>query len=174
MSFLERLANYQWLLIHIRCNLIITERWTAVKNRCNANPFKRICISYKTEIIEVSVLVGYNKINHNHLIDFINNILNAQKFATVNIMLINRQVIRFRIPLQNFPSCNKFRISWNKIFAHAVWLFVINNNGITDMVYIQFIHNQWRNSLIKRLLFIWQTACFKQATLLINYFPSFL
>ena len=174
MSFLERFANYQWLFIHIRCNFIITERWATVKNRCNANPFKRICISDKTEIIKVSVLVCYNEINYNHLIDFINDILNAQRIATVNIMLINRQVVRLWEFLQNLPSRNKFCIAWNKIFANAVWFFVINNDRIIDMVNIQLIHNQWRNSLIKRLLFIWQTACFKKTTFLINYFPSFL
>ena len=173
MGFLKRFALRRLIVRYLNRQTVVSQRCSAVKYRGRADPFQSFSVSQQSEIIKMSVLVGYDIVQNDHAVKKLLYILYAQRLAAIYIMSVNRDAVILFPRLDHPPCPYKLSFRTDEIFANAVRLVAAPYYGIIDMRYLKSLTNQRRDRLVERLLLERFAAAFYKTPFSVYNFPPF-
>ena len=120
----------------------------------------------------VTILIGDDIIQHQHLIEGMPNI-NAEILAALHIVLVCGMAVVLLLGFHNAPCADQLRAGRHKILAGTVWSARNMQYLIGDVGNIQQLHDLAGHDLIERLLLEGIASALYENTLAIHDFPAF-
>ena len=152
MALFEGLAGNIRLPQNLRCPRIIAKGASAIKDWGKAQPFQRFRISYQTEVVQVPILICNQVIQHKHSVQSRNRIRSAQRVTAVQKVPVDRGAVALFLRLHDTPCGDQLRLGGHKIFADAIRLTLVPNQGILHVRNGKAVHQIRGNHLVERLL----------------------
>ena len=116
----ERLAGDARAGADLGRQLVVSQAGAAVINGGRPQPFQGIRVTEQPEVVEVSVLVGDEVVQHHHLVQGVGHIGDTQLFAAVAVVLIDGSLVVLLLGLHHPPGGDQFRVRGDEILTHAV------------------------------------------------------
>ena len=90
----------------------------------------------------MAILIDQQIIDNQHPIQRIPNARNAQGFAAVQIVLINRHMVFLLLRLHHIPCADQLGIRRDEILTNAVWEILLHQQAIRSVRNAEAFHQQ--------------------------------
>ena len=98
------------------------------------------------------VLVGDEIVEHDHLVDRVGHIRDAQGFTAVEVVPVDGRAVVLGKALHHPPGADKLCVRRDEILADAVWQAVVPEQGIRDVGDAQPFRHQRGDDFVEGLL----------------------
>ncbi|MNN62676.1 hypothetical protein D3C81_1780010 [compost metagenome] len=126
-----------------------------------------------TKVVLMPILIGDQIIHDDHPVQGLYNTGNAQCLATIQVMLIHRNMIGLRPGLHHIPGRNQFCLRCDKIFTDAIGVLLLHYQLVGNMLDSQPVHDASRHYFIIGFLLERAAPALHQTTLALNDGPFF-
>ena len=111
-----------------------------------------IHIAKQSEIIQMSVFIGDEIVQHKHPVKCCRHIGNTLFLADIYKMQVGVFMVCLRFKLRHTPRTDKFGFRCHEVLAHAVRFSALPEHSVWHMGNIQSFHNLCGDQFIERLL----------------------
>ena len=135
MPFLKWFTGNVFLCSDLSDEAVIAERTTAIKNGSETEPFQRFRISQEPKVVQMSVFIRYDIIEHKHLIERRNDVRCIKCLAAIQKMLIERRAVILFLCLHDAPCADELCLSCYEVIANTVRFIILPNRSETGSIF---------------------------------------
>ena len=157
--------------MYLHGQFVIAEGGAAVIDGGKFEPLQCFGVTDYTEVVEMTVFVGNDIVQHNHPVEERHSVFNAERLAAIYKMPVHRGAVVLFLRFQDTPCGDQLGVFRDKILAHTVGSAFIPCDRIRHMRDAEAFHDFRGDHLVERLLPKRVAAAFDQAAFTVYDLP---